>query len=120
VGLRWTTRWATGAGTLPVFWSSAVLAWTAFGTRQALMSRLKELLARNPPPTAQDINNAFWQACAGGQRRAAECLLEQGADINWIPDYAKVTPLDAAGTIHTARGTLVALLSDRGAKSAKS
>ena len=92
--------------------------WHAAGL--GMMSRLEELLQSNPPPTAQDINNAFWQACAGGQRRVAEYLLGKGADINWIPDYAKVTPLDAAGTLHTRRSMLVTWLRDLGAKSAKS
>jgi uncharacterized protein len=85
-----------------------------------MISRVEELLAGSPPPTTKDINNAFWQACAGGQRRVAEYLLARGADINWIPDYAKVTPLDAAGTLHTRRGTLVTWLRDQDAKSAKS
>jgi uncharacterized protein len=92
--------------------------WHAAGL--GMMSRLEELLTSNPPPTAEDINNAFWQACAGGHRRAAEYLLTKGADINWIPDYAKVTPLDAVGTIHTRRSTLVGWLRARGARSAKS
>jgi len=92
-------------------WHAAALGMT---------SRVEELLAVHPPPTTQDINNAFWQACAGGQRRVAEYLLAKGADINWIPDYAKVTPLDAAGTLHTRRGTLVTWLRDQGGKSAKS
>ena len=84
------------------------------------MSRVEELLAGNPPPTPRDINNAFWQACAGGQRRVAEYLLAKGADINWIPDYAKGTPLDAVGGPDTRRGTLVSWLRDKGAKSTKS
>src|SRR5258707_6813069 len=45
-----------------------------------MMSRVEELLAGDPPPTPRDINNAFWQACGGGQRRAAEYLLAKGAD----------------------------------------
>lgn len=85
-----------------------------------MMSRVEELLAGRPMPTTQDINNAFWQACAGGQRRVAEYLLAKGADINWIPDYAKDAPLDAAGNLDTRRGTLVKWLRGLGAKSAKS
>src|SRR5437660_578521 len=85
-----------------------------------MISRVEALLAGSPPPTTKDINNAFWHACAGGQRRVAEYLLARGADINWIPDYAKVTPLDAAGTLHTRRDTLVTWLRDQDAKSAKS
>ena len=35
------------------------------------------------------ISQAFWHACAGGQRRTAERLLSTGADLNWVPDYAR-------------------------------
>jgi ankyrin repeat protein len=85
-----------------------------------LMPRVEELLAGDPPPIPRDINNAFWQACAAGQRRVAEYLLAKGADINWVPDYAKHPPLDAAGSLDTRRGTLVSWLRDKGAKTTKS
>jgi hypothetical protein len=35
-------------------------------------------------------------ARTGGQRRTAEYLLAHGADLNWVPEYADGTPLDAA------------------------
>ena len=41
--------------------------WHATGL--GMMSRVEELLAGNPPPTPRDINDTFWMACAGGQRR---------------------------------------------------
>jgi ankyrin repeat protein len=53
-----------------------------------MLTRLDEILAVTPPPTAEDVNGAFWQACHGGQRRAAERLLAAGAEINATPDYA--------------------------------
>src|SRR5581483_6781952 len=53
-----------------------------------LLDRLEELLAATPPPAAEDVTHAFWQACHGGQRRTAERLLAAGADINASPDYA--------------------------------
>lgn len=87
-------------------------------TALGMMSRVEDLLAGNPPPAAHEINDAFWQACHGGQRRAAEYLLARGAEINWVPDYAKGTPLDLAGKLDTRRETLVTWLRDRGAKSA--
>ncbi len=43
------------------------------------------------------MSQAFWHACAAGQRRAAEYLLSRGADLNWEPDYAHGTPLDSVG-----------------------
>jgi ankyrin repeat protein len=47
-----------------------------------LLSRVQELLAADLAPGRQEINEAFWQACHGGQRRTAEYLLRHGADIN--------------------------------------
>jgi uncharacterized protein len=88
-------------------------------TALGMMARVEALLATDPPPTPQDINNAFWQACAAGQRRAAEYLLAKGADINWVPDYTKNSPLDAAGSLDTRRSTLVTWLREHGAGSAK-
>jgi ankyrin repeat protein len=89
-------------------------------TALGMMPRVDELLAGDPPPTPREINNAFWQACAGGQRRVAEYLLTKGADINWVPDYAKGTPLGSAGSLDTRRDTLLSWLRDQGAKSANS
>src|SRR5215212_3086624 len=34
-----------------------------------MLGRLEELLGATPPPSEEDLNNAFWQACHGGQRR---------------------------------------------------
>ena len=80
-----------------------------------LLGRTEELLQS---ASTEEINNAFWQACHGGQRRAAELLLGHGADLNWVPDYAKGTPLDLAGSIDTGRQALVSWLKERGARSA--
>jgi ankyrin repeat protein len=84
-----------------------------------MMSRVEELMASDPSPTSDDINEAFWQACHGGQRRVAEYLLSRGADINGTPDYTSSTPHDAAGDIDTRRDTMVAWLKSKGAKSSK-
>ena len=46
---------------------------------------------------AKRLSKAFWHACGGGQRRAAEYLLLRGADLNWVPDYADGTPLPDRG-----------------------
>ncbi|MEU8040991.1 ankyrin repeat domain-containing protein [Streptosporangium sp. NPDC049078] len=48
------------------------------------------------PPIQEEISHAFWLACHGGQRRTAEFLLSQGADLNWLPTWESLTPLDAA------------------------
>lgn len=47
-------------------------------------------------PGAEEINDAFWLACHGGQRSTAEYLLEQNAELNWVPAWENLTPLDAA------------------------
>jgi hypothetical protein len=83
-----------------------------------LLDRLQELLGDDPP--ADEVSNAFWHACSGGQRRAAEYLLGRGADPNWIPDYAEGTPLDAATGDSTQRDNLIGWLRQHGAHEAES
>ncbi|MEH7239021.1 ankyrin repeat domain-containing protein [Bacillus sp. JJ1562] len=84
-----------------------------------LMSRVEELMDTNPAPSVDDITEAFWQACSGGQRRVAECLLSKGADINGVPGYTNQTPLDAAGSLDTMRDSLFTWLKSKGAISSK-
>lgn len=60
-----------------------------------LLERVDELCLETPPPAAEQITNAFWHACRGGQRTVAEYLLGRGADRDWI-GYDRKTPLDAA------------------------
>jgi uncharacterized protein len=84
--------------------------WVAAGV--GVLPRLNELL---PSSTSADINQAFWHACSGGQRRAAELLLARGADIQFIPEYARQTPLAAANSVGTRRGLLADWLREHGA-----
>jgi ankyrin repeat protein len=70
-----------------------------------MLERVEELLAVEPPPTRDDLDEAFYQACHGGQLRMAALLLARGADIDASPDYAHgMTPLGIAGTTDTRRG----------------
>jgi uncharacterized protein len=48
------------------------------------------------PVSPDEVTNAFWCACHGGQRATAEYLLGKGADMNWVGHDGK-TPMDAAG-----------------------
>jgi len=83
-----------------------------------MLGRLEALLGSDPP--AQDVSQAFWHACTGGQRRAAEYLLSRGADLNWEPDYAHGTPLDAASGPGTRQENVISWLRELGARSASS
>ena len=77
-----------------------------------LLPRLEELIVAGP--AAEELNEAFWQACHGGQRRAAELLLNQGADPVRIPGYASgQTPVEVAGALDTRRENLVGWLRER-------
>ena len=84
-----------------------------------MTERVLELLAAEPPPTREDLDEAFYQACHGGQLRMAELLLARGADINATPDYSHhQTPLDMAGSTDTRRQQLLTWLRERGAEPA--
>jgi uncharacterized protein len=84
-----------------------------------MRSRAEELIAASPP-SKQQFTDAFWQACHGGQRRMAEYLLAQGAELNGPPSWGGGTPLDAADNLGTGREALVEWLRSQGArKSAK-
>jgi uncharacterized protein len=82
-----------------------------------LLDRLAQLLGESP--TSQQVSQAFWHACSGGQRRAAEYLLGRGADVGWVPDYAKGTPLDAAIGGGTQRENLIGWLRQHHAQRAE-
>ena len=84
-----------------------------------LLTRLRELEEREEPESAE-LSKAFWHACAGGQRRAAEYLLLRGADLNWVPDYAEGTPLDAADGLGTRQENVITWLREKGARSSES
>ena len=78
-----------------------------------IMPRVEELLAATPPPSPDDITEAFWQACHGGQRRTAERLLASGADLDGTPGYSDQTAAEAAAELGTQRENLVTWLRDR-------
>ena len=82
------------------------------------LERIEQLLTERPAPPGV-LSQAFWHACSGGQRRAAESLLARGAELNWVPDYAEGTPLDAARSLDTRHENVVNWLRERGARSAK-
>lgn len=73
-------------GAKTTFWQAAALG---------LLDDMRAYLTGDAPPSAQDVTNAFWNACRGGQRAVAELLLRHGADPNWIGHDHK-TPLQMA------------------------
>lgn len=80
-----------------------------------MRSRVDELLAASPP-SKQQLTDAFWQACHGGQRRMAEHLLGLGAELNGTPSWGGKAPLDAADGPDTGRQALLDWLRSRGAQ----
>ena len=79
-----------------------------------LTAQVQELVAADPP-TPDELADAFWGACHGGQRRMAEYLLNLGADVNETPSWGGGTPLEAADSLDTGREALVTWLRERGA-----
>jgi uncharacterized protein len=87
-----------------------------------LMDRLTARFEIAPVPLPDEVTRAFWGACHGGQRPAAEYLLARGADLNWV-GHGNMTPLDIARSSATeglsSAGDLADWLVSRGATSAK-
>jgi hypothetical protein len=83
-----------------------------------MLTRMEELLQAHPA-SASEVNQAFWHACSGGQRRTAEFLLARGADLKWVLDYAEGTALDAAHSLGTRHDNVIGWLKEQGATSAK-
>jgi uncharacterized protein len=88
--------------------------WQAAGL--GLIARIEEQFAGESKPGPPDVTNAFWCACHGGQRAAAEYLLDRGADLNWV-GHNERTPLDAAE--RNGCVSLAEWLRSRGARSAR-
>jgi uncharacterized protein len=93
-------------GARTTLWQAAALG---------LIARVEQHFTGAAPPAPDEVTNAFWCACHGGQRTAAEYLLDQGADIDWI-GYDQLTALDAAR--RSGAHELADWLRERGARSA--
>jgi ankyrin repeat protein len=94
-------------GARTTLWQAAALG---------LMSRVKAYFDGVDTPSQNAVTNAFWCACHGGQRAAAEYLLSRGADLNRV-GHDKLTPLEAAERSGAAE--LVGWLRSVGATSAR-
>jgi ankyrin repeat protein len=82
-----------------------------------LLDRVRALCQATalPPPSEDELTNALWCACHGGQAAAADELLARGADLNWV-GHDGLTPLDAAR--RSGADELADRLAARGAKTA--
>jgi ankyrin repeat protein len=94
-------------GAQTTLWQAAALG---------LIRRVDGFFVGNASPPRDEITNAFWCACHGGQLLTAEYLLRRGSDINWV-GHDGLTPLAAA---NRSRATeLVKWLQQQGAHSAE-
>jgi ankyrin repeat protein len=69
-----------------------------------LLGRLDEVAAT---ATQDEIDEAFWQACHGGQLRAAQFLVARGANVQVRPGYADTSAIEVAAAPDTRRQQLV-------------
>lgn len=92
-------------GARTTLWQAAALG---------LIDRVREYFTGDPAPTKDEVTNAFWCACLGGQQATAEYLQERGADLNWV-GYDNLSSLDAAR--RSGAKQLVEWLHQRGARS---
>jgi uncharacterized protein len=81
-----------------------------------VVDRVERYCAADPPPTPEELTQALWYACHGGQERASDYRHERGAELNWISTWDGLTPLDDAR--REGHDELVDWLLSRGAKSA--
>ena len=116
------------AGGTPLFDARAFRQWRAAfrlverGARVApadaatlgLVDRVRARL--DGAPAVAEIDDLLWHACHGGRLETAVLLLDHGADLDAIPEWERLTPLDAAG--HTGAHALVSELRRRGAHTA--
>ncbi|HEV3212360.1 MAG TPA: ankyrin repeat domain-containing protein [Acidimicrobiales bacterium] len=99
---------ATRGARIEKVWHAAALG---------VLDTLETLLV--PGVDRDEISKGFWHACGAGQRRAAERLLQAGADLAWVPDYADGTAMDAASGLGTRQENVIKWLRSIGARSAQ-
>ena len=84
-------------------WAAAVRlvergAATTLGDEAALglLDRVRARFTGFPSPAPDVVDDAFWSACHGGRLDCAAFLLGQGAELDRLPGWDHLTPLDAA------------------------
>jgi ankyrin repeat protein len=77
------------------------------------LTQVEAMLGAQPAPTPDQLDEAFWQACHGGQRRMADYLVACGANPYAKPGYSDQTPVQIAGSLDTRREALLTWLRDQ-------
>jgi ankyrin repeat protein len=62
----------------------------------AALGLMERVVAGAENADADELSEALWYACHGGQRAAAQHLLERGADPAWASPWDGLTPTAAA------------------------
>lgn len=93
---------------------ATMLLWHAAALGE--MDTVKRLVEQEGADKQQELTQALWLACHGGQRETAEYIHGCGAELNWI-GYDGLTPLDVAR--RSGADELAGWLEANGAKSAK-
>ena len=60
-----------------------------------LLESVKQYVSSEPRPSSEEITNALWNACRGGQLAVSQYLVEKGANPRMV-GHDKKTPLDVA------------------------
>lgn len=102
-----TARRLVQCGAKMLLWHAAALG---------EMDTVKRLVEQEGADTQQELTQALWLACHGGQRETTEYIHGRGAELNWIV-YDGLTPLDAAR--RSGADELVGWLVANGAKTAR-
>jgi ankyrin repeat protein len=81
-----------------------------------LLDQLRASFTGPVRPEPGEVGDVFWGACHGGQLQAAQFLHDHGAELDWIPGWENLTPLDAAA--RSGATDVTAWLRGRGARTA--
>ena len=88
-----------------------------------MTSAVLEVLDGPQPIGRGELDHAFWSACRGGRLETAQLLAELGADLDHLPSWEPLTPLDTAARagahdvvrwLHRSGAHTAAALRDRG------
>ncbi|MDP9495949.1 MAG: ankyrin repeat domain-containing protein [Actinomycetota bacterium] len=80
-----------------------------------LLERVEDRFGEVDQPSPEQVTEAFWCACHGGQLATAAYLLDHWAELNWV-GWDGLTPLDAA--LRSGANEVVVWLRGLGATSA--